>query len=43
MSAYQTLKFKINGASPFSMHNGRLCDPLDPHSQSIAELNPLNP
>lgn len=38
MSAYQELKFRITGVSPFLMHNGQLADPLNPHSRSIAEV-----
>jgi hypothetical protein len=38
VSAYQTLSFRITGVSPFLMHNGQLVDPLNPHSQSIAEV-----
>lgn len=36
MSAYQTLNFRITGIAPLLMHNGRLADPLDPHSQALA-------
>ena len=38
MSAYQTLTSKIIGVAPLLMHNGQLVDPLNPHSQNIAEL-----
>lgn len=38
MSAYQSLNFKIIGASALLMHNGQLIDPLSPHSRSIAEI-----
>ena len=37
MSAYQTLNFRITGAAPLLMHNGRLADPLDPHAKALAE------
>jgi hypothetical protein len=39
MSAYQTLNFRITGASPLLMHNGQLSDPLSPFSQSLAEVH----
>ncbi|MCK8787632.1 hypothetical protein M0638_25015 [Roseomonas sp. NAR14] len=38
MSAYETLSFKITGVAPLLMHNGQLADPLNPFSQSIAEV-----
>lgn len=38
MSAYKTLKFRITGVAPLLMHNGQTADPLNPHSQSIAEI-----
>lgn len=38
MSAYKTLKFAITGVSPLIMHNGQTADPLNHHSQSIAEI-----
>ena len=38
VSAYQSLSFRITGVSPLLMHNGQLVDPLNPHSQSIAEV-----
>ncbi len=38
MSAYKPLKFKITGVAPLLMHNGQTADPLNPHSQSIAEI-----
>lgn len=38
MSAYKVLKFKITGVAPLLMHNGQTADPLNPHSQSIAEI-----
>lgn len=37
MSAYQTLHFRITGIAPLLMHNGRLADPLDPHSKALAD------
>lgn len=36
--SYQTLRFKITGVSPLVVHNGQLIDPLNPWSNSIAEL-----
>ena len=38
MSTYKTLNFKIIGVAPLLMHNGQLVDPLNPHSQNIAEV-----
>jgi hypothetical protein len=38
-SAYQILKFRITSVAPLLMHNGRLADPLNPYSKSIAELS----
>ena len=39
MSPYEELKFTITGVAPLIHHNGQLADPLNPHSQSIAELS----
>ena len=36
--AYETLRFRIIGACPILFHNGRLADPLDPHSLRIAAI-----
>lgn len=38
MSGYQTLRFRITGASPLLMHNGQLVDPLNPHAQAMAHV-----
>lgn len=38
MSAYKTLNFAITGVSPLIMRNGQTADPLNQHSQSIAEI-----
>lgn len=33
---YRTLRFRITGAAPLLMHNGRLADPLDEHARGMA-------
>ena len=38
MSGYETLRFRIIGASPLLMHNGLLADPLNPHAKGIAQV-----
>ena len=38
MSEYRKLRFRITGVCPLLMHNSRLADPLDEHTQQIAEL-----
>ena len=38
MSSLQTLKARWTGLRPLVMHNGRLCDPLDPIAKQIAEI-----
>ena len=38
MSGYQTLRFRVIGASPLLMHNGQLADPLNAHSKAIAQV-----
>ena len=38
MGAYQSLQFRIIGASPLLHHNGQLADPLNPHAQAIAQV-----
>lgn len=39
MNAYQSLRFRIVGASPLLHHNGRLADPLDEHAKAIAQVS----
>ena len=39
MSKYQTLRFRIIGASPLLFHNGRLADPLDDHVKAMALIS----
>lgn len=41
MSAYKTLKFKITGIAALIMHNGQTADPLNQHSQSIAQITSI--
>jgi hypothetical protein len=38
LSVYQILTFKVTGVVPLLMHNGQLVDPLNRHSQSIAQI-----
>jgi len=35
---YAILNFRITGVVPLILHNGRLADPLDPHTKSLAEI-----
>ncbi len=39
MSSYQTLRFRIIGASPLLFHNGQLADPLNPHTKAMAQVS----
>lgn len=34
----KTASFTIEGVAPLILHNARLSDPLDPHTQSVAEI-----
>lgn len=36
MTGYSTQHFRITGAAPLLMHNGRLADPLDEHTKRLA-------
>ena len=38
MGAYQSLTFRITGASPLLFHNGQLADPLNPHARAMAQV-----
>lgn len=38
MSRYRTLRFRITGAAPLLLHNGRLADPLDEHARAMAQV-----
>ena len=39
MSAYHRLRFRITGASPLLLHNGRLADPLNGHAKAMAAIS----
>ena len=43
MSRYRTLRFRITGAAPLLMHNGRLADPLDEHARAMARVADKRP
>lgn len=37
----ETIKFRLTGTTPLLMHNSRLCDPLDEHTQRLKRLTSI--
>jgi hypothetical protein len=38
MNLHKEIEFTVKGASPLIMHNGQLCDPLNPYAKRMKEI-----